>query len=97
MEYRKLGKTDLKVSAISLGTEHLWCKKYDVMDSVISHSIENGINYFDIVFSFPEYLKNLGKCFKGKRDKVFLTGHLRSGTHGEKDNKYRLTGDVKEC
>ncbi|MDD3627142.1 MAG: aldo/keto reductase [bacterium] len=96
MEYRKLGQTDLKVSAISLGTEHLWCKKLDLMNSVISHSIDNGINYFDVVFSFPEYLRNLGTCFKGKRDKVYLTGHLRSGTHGEREHKYRLTTNVKE-
>ncbi len=96
MEYKELGRTGLKVSRISLGTEYLWGKSYKQMKPIIDYALEKGINYFDIVFSFPQYLESLGKCFKGKRDKLILTGHFRSGTTGDRDHKYNLVKGVKD-
>ncbi len=85
MEYRKLGRTGLDVSAISVGTEHLLHQPSETVTSVIRESIERGVNYFDVVFSFPEYLDNLGHALEGCRDRVLLTGHLGSTV---KDNQY---------
>ncbi|HNS49758.1 MAG TPA: aldo/keto reductase [Anaerolineae bacterium] len=78
MEYRKLGRTGLDVSAISVGTEHLLRQPPETVTSVIRESIAHGVNYFDVVFSFPEYLDNLGQALRGYRRQVFLTGHLGS-------------------
>jgi uncharacterized protein len=85
MEYRKLGRTGLDVSVISVGTEHLLRHPPEIVTSVIHESIERGVNYFDVVYSYPEYLDNLGQAFAGRRDHVLLTGHLGSTV---KDGQY---------
>jgi len=85
MEYRKLGRTGLDVGALSVGTEHLLRQPRETAISVIEQAIEHGVNYFDIVFSFPDYLDNLGEALAGHRDRVLLTGHLGSTV---KDNQY---------
>jgi predicted aldo/keto reductase-like oxidoreductase len=94
MEYRKLGKTGLDVSEIGLGTEYLNRQSRETVVSVVHKAIENGVNYFDLVFNFPEYLDNFAAAFKAQRDKVILTTHLGSA---EKNGKYRKTRDPKEC
>ena len=85
MEYRKLGKTGLDVSAISVGTEHLLRQPPATVLSVLRESVDHGVNYFDVVFSFPDYLDNLGRALEGHRDRVLLTGHLGSTV---KDDQY---------
>lgn len=93
MEYRRLGKTGLKVGVIGLGTEYLNKKSRNTVISVVHEAIDNGINYFDIVFAFPEYRDNFGSAFKGCRDKILIAGHIGCA---ESNGQYRLTRDVKE-
>ena len=93
MKYRKLGKTGLNVSIIGLGTEYLNRKSMKTVVSVVHEAIEKGINYFDLIFAFPEYRDNFGASFKGYRDKIIITGHLGCA---ETDGQYRLSRDVKE-
>src|SRR5512136_321199 len=78
IEYRKLGRTGLEVSEIGLGTEYLNQQPRRIVTSVVRQAMEQGVNYFDIVFSFPRYLDNLGAALKGYRKRVCLTGHLGS-------------------
>ncbi len=94
MKYRRLGKLGVKVSVIGLGTEFLNQRPRKTVVSVIHEAIERGVNYIDILFTFPEYLDNLGAALKGQRDKVMITGHLGSA---EKNGNYRKTRDIKEC
>lgn len=93
MEYRKLGRTGFMVSAIGLGLEHLKGKPRETMVAVIHEAIEQGLNYFDVVFSFSEFLDNAGSAFRGYRERVILTGHLGST---EKDGQYHKTHNVKK-
>lgn len=92
MEYRKLGRTGLEISAIGLGTEYLNKQPRKIVASVVQQAIEHGVNYFDIVFSFPRYLDNLGAALKGRRKRVCLTGHLGST---EKNGQYFKTRNAK--
>jgi len=92
IEYRKLGRTGLKVSVIGLGTEYLNKQSRKVVTSVVQQAIEHGVNYFDIVFSFPRYLDNLGAALKGRRKRLVLTGHLGST---EKNGQYFKTRNAK--
>ena len=93
MKYRKLGKTGLDVSIIGLGTEYLNKKPKKTVVSVVHEAIERGVNYFDLIFAFPEYRDNFGASFKGYRDKIIITGHLGCA---ETNGQYRLSRDVKE-
>ncbi len=91
MEYRTLGRTGLRVSAISLGTEYLIDRPRDHVVNVIRHAIERGINYFDLFFAQPAFRDNMGAAFRGHRDDVILTAHL-GAIH--RDGQYQKTRDL---
>jgi len=83
VSYRRLGRTNVNVSDISLGAAGI----NDV--SVARYALDKGINYFD---TSPDYAdaaseRVLGEALKGQRDKVFLAtkfcrpdGHLHNDT-----------------
>lgn len=93
MEFRKLGRTNLEVSIIGLGTEYLNKQSRETVVATVQEAIEQGVNYLDIVFSFPEYLDNLGAALQGERERVFLAGHLGST---EKNGQYCKTRSPKK-
>ncbi len=83
VSYRRLGRTNVHVSDISLGGG-------GINDAnVARYALDKGINYFD---TSPDYADSaservLGEALKGRRDKVFLAtkfcrpdGHLHNET-----------------
>lgn len=84
MKYRKLGRTELEVSEISLGTWAFGNKVYGGVDEkdgvkTIHEGIDLGINLFDTApqYGTPEQDGVaeivLGKALKGKRDKAIIS------------------------
>ncbi len=85
-EYRRLGRTDARVSDISLGSGSSTGGRLNV--AAARYAIEQGINYFDTA---PDYAaegseKILGEAMKGHRHQMFLAtkfcnphGHLGPG------------------
>ncbi|MFX1379174.1 MAG: aldo/keto reductase [Promethearchaeota archaeon] len=94
MNMRTLGRTGLEVSEIGLGTEYLLRQSKKTIVSVIREAIENGINYFDIVFNVSEYIDNICAGIKDYRDEVILTSHLGSV---EQNGRVRRTRNIKDC
>lgn len=94
MEFQKLGRTELNVSAIGIGTEHLRGQPRKTVVSVIREAIERGVNYFDLIFAFPEYLDHLREAFQDRRDQVHLTAHLGST---DKNGQYFKSRSVSKC
>lgn len=96
MILRDLGKTGLKVSEIGLGTEHLGrtYKAKDTIVAAVNKAVENGINYFDLIFNFPDYIDNYGAAFKDHRDNLVITCHLGSA---ERSGQYFKTRSVGIC
>ncbi len=94
MILRDLGKTGLKVSEI--GTEHLGRtnKAKAMIVDVVNKAVENGINYFDLIFNFKEYIENYGAAFKDHRDKLVLACHLGSA---ERNGQYFKTRNIGIC
>ncbi len=92
MILRDLGKTGVRVSEIGLGTEHLKRANAATVAAVVNKAVENGINYFDLIFNFQDYLKNLGVAFQDQRERVILTSHLGSSDRG---GQYFKTRSVK--
>lgn len=78
MEYRQLGRTGLDVSVVGLGLEYLNGQPRDTVVETIHTAIDAGVNYFDVIFSLPDYLDNMRAAFAGQRNRVLLTGHLGS-------------------
>jgi aryl-alcohol dehydrogenase-like predicted oxidoreductase len=88
MDYRRLGRTDLKVSAICLGTmtwgqQNTEAQGHEQMD----YALDQGINFFDTaeLYSIPPTPETqgsteriIGSWFKarGKRDKVILASKV---------------------
>jgi len=94
MDYRKLGRTGLTVSALAVGTEHLVKQPPDTVEEVIGEAIRRGVTYFDVVYAFPDYLDNLGAAFQGHRERLLLAGHLGSTV---KDGQYCRNRSPKAC
>lgn len=81
MNYRTLGRTNLRVSEISMGLEHLLSKDQDTVTNTIKAAIDAGVNYFDCL-STAEYAENtktnegyerLAIAIDGQREKLTLT------------------------
>jgi aryl-alcohol dehydrogenase-like predicted oxidoreductase len=101
MDYRRLGRTDLKVSAICLGTmtwgqQNTEAQGHEQMD----YALDQGINFFDTaeLYSIPPTPETqgsteriIGTWFKarGKRDKVILASKVcgRGGNTWFRDDK----------
>ena len=93
MEYRKLGKTGMVVSAVSLGCEHLQGKDYNTVKTVIDAALKSGINYLDVFMSEPEVRTNIGKALEGRRKDVMLQGHIGACWV---DGQYKVSRDMDE-
>jgi voltage-dependent potassium channel beta subunit len=69
MQYRYMGKSGLRLSALSLGgwtTYGASVKDEDTVGSIIKHAYESGINFFDIsdIYEKGEAEISMGKVFK---------------------------------
>ena len=87
VEYRRLGRTEVRVSDISLGSGGGTGGRQT--PEVAREAIERGINYFDTAPDYAEAGSEqiLGKAMQGVRDRMFLAtkfctprGHLGPGS-----------------
>ena len=90
MQYRRLGRTELSVSAISLGTEYLIGLPRDHIVGVVEEAVGRGVNYFDLFCAQPEFRDSMGTVFSGCRNRVLLAAHLGAI---EVDGQYSKTRD----
>ncbi|MGB5244498.1 MAG: aldo/keto reductase [Lutimonas sp.] len=79
MNYRRLGKTNFKVSEISLGTWQVggkWGSGFDQKnaETIIEQAIENGINFIDTADVYEAGLSEaaVGKVVRRHREKIFV-------------------------
>lgn len=94
MEYRILGRTGIKVSAIVIGGEGFENKSYEECEEIIDCAINEGINFIDIYNSNPEVRSNVGKALsKYPRDSFVVEGHLCSIWD---NGQYRRTRNINE-
>lgn len=94
MEYRILGRTGIKVSAIGIGGEGFENKSYEECEEIIDCAINEGINFIDIYNSNPEVRSNVGKALsKYPRDSFVVEGHLCSIWD---NGQYRRTRNINE-
>jgi L-galactose dehydrogenase len=103
MEYRKLGRTDLRVSLLGYGTSPLG-DVYGATDPgeskrAVHLAIDRGINFFDVSPYYGSKLaeRRLGEALSGKREKVILA--TKVGRYGLDEFDFsakRITASIDE-
>ncbi len=98
MQYRKMGRTGLKVSTFCLGTMTMG-RQVDEETSIriIDRALDGGANFIDTADMYVNGTTEriVGKAIKGKRDQLVLAskgGHLRK--LGEKWGEQRVSGPI---
>lgn len=93
MEYRILGRTRLRVSAIALGCEGFINRTAEEVCSDFDFALENGINFLDLYASHPEVRSSIGMALAGRRDRFIIQGHLCTVWE---DGQYLRTRDLEK-
>lgn len=80
MEYRKLGRTNIKVSEISLGCEGFSGKNKEETKNMLEYAFKQGINFIDLYSSNPDMRSNLGGAIKelNIRKDFIIEAHIGS-------------------
>jgi aryl-alcohol dehydrogenase-like predicted oxidoreductase len=83
MQYRDLGKTGLKASAIGLGCAQLGSANTAYAVRVTEKALEMGVTYFDTARAYRDSEVKLGVALKGHRGKVVLVTKVLVKTKAE--------------
>ncbi len=94
MEYRSLGKTGFTVSVIGLGTEHLRNRSVEEITRIFRLALSEGINYIDLVWSYPNILEGLHHALTQEPCKPMIAFHLGSCVS---NGKYTRSRNPAEC
>ena len=96
MEYRQLGNTGKKVSAIGLGLEYVDFKPYEQVKETIDAALHAGVNIMDVFMPGLEVRENIAKALGKNRDKVMIQGHIGSTNINQQYDISRDMPIVKE-
>jgi hypothetical protein len=94
MIYRTIARCGFEVSEIGLGCEHLEQKDQALVDEVIGAALDGGVNIFDLFMPQPVVRSLIGKSLRGKRQNVYLQGHIGATLQ---DGQYFRTREVAKC
>jgi predicted aldo/keto reductase-like oxidoreductase len=83
MEYRTLGRTGLRVSALGMGTIQITRLPWKESIDVVRRVMDMGINWFDTARGYFDSELRLGEAFKGLRDRVILISKSTARTPEE--------------
>ncbi|MGH7950099.1 MAG: aldo/keto reductase, partial [Candidatus Binataceae bacterium] len=92
--YVPLGKTGIKMSDISFGSDSLHLGQEDL----VRFALDRGINYFDSaeVYTGGDAETTIGNALKGSRDKVYLTSKVLCARGERKERMMNaLEGSLK--
>lgn len=94
MEYRRLGKTGLEVSAVGFGCNHIGSPDYGYRDDrksieAVHRAVDLGINFFDTadLYGGRRSEEILGQALGGRRSKVVISTKAGLVGNGKKDGR----------
>ncbi len=80
MQYRRLGRTGLSVSEVSLGTEHLDEPDARTVADVIRTAVEGGVNFVDLILNSTDARDKACAALREVPRSVMVAGHLGMDT-----------------
>ena len=92
MNYRKLGRTGIRVSEIGLGSEAFVNRDDGFAQELFDTALQAGVNYFDLYNPEPYIRDSFGKAMKGRREQFVIQAHLCSAWIG---GQYKRTRDIE--
>lgn len=93
METRKMKRAGLEVGVIALGGEYLNGRSEQETCDIFEVAIEHGVNYLDIFMPEPETRSHIGAALRGRREKMYIQGHLCTVFE---DGQYKRTRDLEK-
>lgn len=97
MQYKKLGKTGINVSAISIGTWQVGGKwgadfSHANADSILNKAIDAGINFIDTadVYSDGESEKAVGRIVRAHKEKIYVATKCGRQLNPHVDQAYQV-------
>ena len=72
MEYRRLGRTELKVSVIGFGTIKFPQVDADEANRALNRALDLGINYIDTARAYGDSESKIGAAIKNRRDEYII-------------------------
>jgi len=72
MKYRRLGKTNLLVSAIGFGAIKLPEVSAEQAKAAINRALDLGVNFIDTARDYADSERKVGAAIKGRRDQCFI-------------------------
>ena len=78
MQFRALGNTGRRVSAIGLGCEYLDNKPYAQVKETVDMALNHGVNLLDVFMPGTQVRENIAKALGSRRRDVMIQGHLGS-------------------
>ena len=98
MEYRILGRTGIKVSAVGLGGEGFEGKNKEETQVIVDQAMAEGINFIDIYNSNPNVRSYVGEALSHyPRESFVIEGHLGSMWENGQYRRTRNMTEVKEA
>jgi aryl-alcohol dehydrogenase-like predicted oxidoreductase len=98
VKYRKLGKTNLNISEISLGTWQVggkWGSPFDwtLADEILNQAIEGGVNFIDTADVYGNEVgqseKAVGKFIKSSSEKIYVATKCGRQLNPHTNNTYQ--------
>ena len=100
MKYRRLGKTDLSISVVGIGTWQFggeWGRVFtqDEATAIISRGKELGINLIDTAECYGDHVSErlIGNAIKGERDQWIIATKFGHKFHGNFDRTAHWSGE----
>ena len=102
MRYKRLGKTDMNLSVITVGTWAIGGKGWGEVDKkesidAIHAMIDEGVNSIDTAPAYGDGYSEgvVGEAIKGKRDKLFITTKFLGDKAPHNSNE--IEGFIQKC